>query len=226
METYSRRANCGGIAWLQRALQGETEDGRSNEAPALRSRGEREFLHKFFKSSAATPSALLRAHTSTVEVLVVSNGFHFVNQLSNEARGPSPMHVCPKGILSWTSILWSLSLRLCVLGQDQFQSMRLENGNKYTACDFRPCKAKNHKSRGARKSHRAGDRVMQCARCRDVDRPRNAWGILTEQAQVGPLNGCKEQRARGETRFDPSREKAGAGSVVDLTDSWIKTGSK
>jgi hypothetical protein len=63
------------------------------------------------------------------------------------------MHACPKGILSWTSILWSLSLRLCVLRQNQYQSMRLENGNKYTACDFRQCKAKkSQKSRSTEKA--------------------------------------------------------------------------
>lgn len=32
-------------------------------------------------------------------------------------------------------------------------------------------------------------------------------GIPTKQAQVRPLNGCKEQRTRRETRFDPSHEK-------------------
>ena len=57
-----------------------------------------------------------------------------------------------------------------------------------------------------------------------VDRPRNAWGILTEQAQMRPLNGCKEQRTRGETRFDPSGEEAGA--EMRVSKSFIRTGSR
>jgi hypothetical protein len=56
---------------------------------------------------------------------------------------------------------------------------------------------KKKKSRKAPKSHRADDGLLQGASRREVQGPRDAWGILTEQAQMRPLNGCKGAANQG-----------------------------
>jgi hypothetical protein len=59
------------------------------------------------------------------------------------------------------------------------------------------CKKKMQKSKSTEKRHHAGDGLLQSARRREVQGPRNAWGILTEQAQMRPLDGCKGAANQG-----------------------------